>query len=90
MRQKIKASPEHPKSLPTPASKEGRSLKHNKQIGEKITPQGMEVGDDFRRERESRTNSAKDDFIPAALLPLLRQRHRLERGVSAETKLLEL
>lgn len=50
----------------------------------------MEVGDDFRRERESRTNSAKDDFIPAALLPLLRQRHRLERGVSAETKLLEL
>lgn len=50
----------------------------------------MEVGEDFRRERESRTNSAKDDFITAALLPLLRQRHRLESGVSAETKLLEL
>lgn len=91
MRQKIKVSPEHTKSLPTPASKQGRSLKHNKQIGEKINTSGHGGGrKDFRRERESRTNSAKDEFITAALLPLLGQRHSLEGGVSAETKLLEL
>lgn len=31
----------------------------------------MEVGEDFRRESESRINPAKGDFIMAALLPLL-------------------
>ncbi|KAL2297678.1 hypothetical protein Nmel_016232, partial [Mimus melanotis] len=70
--------------------KEGRSLKHNKQIGEKISTSRHGGGrKDFRRERESRTSCAKDDFTTAALQRHLNMEFQLRQSSwSYETLLL--